>query len=122
MHRLIAVLALGSSTLLSRPAVACDGWSASANWTRLDAAQDFDAVRSEVGLSGSAPLHGLEPLPIALTLDDEDGRSDFEVVYAQLGLSGSAPLAGLEAYELRVQPAVAYSAATAVAESSNGGR
>ena len=121
MHRLVAVLSLALLVMLSRPAAASDIWSASADWTRVDAAQDFDAVRSEMGLSGSAPLFGLEPLP-TLSLDEGAARSDFEAVYTELGLSGSAPLAGLEAYELTVRPAVAYSPFAAVAEASSGGR
>ena len=122
MHPLVAVLALGSLIMLSRPALAWDPGSMSVDWTHPAAEQDFEAVRGALGLSGSSPLVGLEPLAIEMTSDDGEARRDFEAMHAELGLSGSAPLAGLEAYALTIRPAVAYVVRAASAESSDGGR
>ena len=121
MHPLIAVLAFGSLTTLWGP-VACDALPDSSDWAYVEAEQDFEAVRGELGLSGSAPLVGLEALRADLTWDDGEARRDFEAVHAALGLSGSAPLVGLESYELTVRPAVAYAAVAALPESSDSNR
>jgi hypothetical protein len=102
MKRLMVVLAF--------PLLAASAASASeaidASEAYVEAQRDFDAVRSELGLSGSAPLAGLERA--GETPWEQAARLDFEVMQGSLGLSGSAPLVGLETYALTVRPQVAY--------------
>jgi hypothetical protein len=104
MLRVVAVLGFISLAAVS-------GVSATepfdAHESYLEAERDFTAMRSELGLSGSAPLAGLEQARIPESVWDA-ARRDFEAVAANQGLSGSAPLFGLERYELTVRPQVAH--------------
>ena len=104
MQQLIAVLAFSL--------VAVSGAAASepvdAHGAYLEAERDFVDVRAELGLSGSAPLEGLEEPRAHEPAWEQDARRDFESVHRELGLSGSAPLVGLERYEFTVRPQVAH--------------
>ena len=98
MHTVFAGLALGSLLIVAE--------------------RDFDAARGQLGMSGSAPLAGVECASTGVDQED-DGLEDFEAVRAELGLSGSAPLVGLERYELTVRPRTAR--ATEAAQPEAGG-
>lgn len=104
MHRVTAVLAFIVLAAVSG-AAATEPFDASVAY--LEAERDFASVRSELGLSGSAPLAGMEA-SAAERAWERRARRDFEAAYADLGLSGSSPLAGLERYELTVRPQVAH--------------
>ena len=56
MQRVMAVLAFSLAAASAAPA----SEAVDASEAYLEAQRDFDAVRSELGLSGSAPLVGLE--------------------------------------------------------------
>jgi hypothetical protein len=62
---------------------------------------DLVALEAAAGLSGSAPLVGLER---GRSWEEQAAR-ELEVVHAELGMVGAAPLVGLEAYQIRVRPA-----------------
>jgi hypothetical protein len=102
MQRVMAVLAFSLAAASAAPA----SEAIDASEAYLEAQRDFDAVRSELGLSGSAPLAGMERA--AESGWERRARRDFEAVHRAQGLSGSAPLVGLEKYELTVRPQVAY--------------
>lgn len=102
MHRVIAVLGFtalagAGSALASEPFDAHESY--------LQAERDFSHVRAELGLSGSAPLAGLERTREERAWE-EKARRDFEAAQRELGLSGSSPLAGLERYDITVRPQV----------------
>lgn len=103
MHRVFAVVAFVSlAAVASVPA--SELFDAHASY--VEAERDFAEVRAELGLSGSAPLAGLEN-PRDERAWEERARRDFEAVQRDQGLSGSSPLAGLERYEYSVRPQVA---------------
>jgi hypothetical protein len=104
MRRVMAVLGFISLAAVSG-ASATEPFDAHESY--LEAERDFAVVQSELGLSGSAPLTGLENARVPEGVWDS-ARRDFEVVATNQGLSGSAPLVGLERYELTVRPQVAH--------------
>ena len=104
MQRVMAVLGFVSLVAVSG-AAAMEPFDASVAY--MEAERDFESVRGELGLSGSAPLAGLAP-SAAERAWERRARRDFEAAYGSLGLSGSSPLAGLERYELTVRPQVAH--------------
>jgi hypothetical protein len=104
MQRMLAVMGFISLAAVSS-AAATEPFDASVAY--LEAERDFESVRAELGLSGSAPLAGLEP-SAAERAWERRARRDFEAAYGRLGLSGSSPLVGLERYELTVRPQVAH--------------
>jgi len=53
------------------------------------AEMDFEARRAELGLTGSAPMVGLEPMESVTSKEFDERRTE-------LGLVGSAPMVGLE--------------------------
>ena len=57
--------------------------------SRATAEMDFEARRAELGLIGSAPMIGLEPIESVTS-------TDFDARRTELGLVGSAPMVGLE--------------------------
>jgi hypothetical protein len=104
MRRVMAVLGFISLAAVSG-ASATEPFDAGESF--LEAERDFAVVQSELGLSGSAPMAGLEVARVPESVWD-NARRDFEIVATNQGLSGSAPLVGLERYELTVRPQVAY--------------
>jgi hypothetical protein len=103
MHRMFAVLTFVSlAAVSSAPASEPFGADASS----VEAVRDFYEVRAELGLSGSAPLAGMENRRDERAWE-QGARRDFETVQGDQGLSGSSPLAGLERYEYSVRPQVA---------------
>lgn len=104
MQRVFAVMAFVSLTAVSG-APATELFDAHVSY--VEAERDFEEVRSELGLSGSAPLAGLEGRRDERVWEERALR-DFETVQRDQGLSGSSPLAGLERYEYSVRPDVAY--------------
>jgi hypothetical protein len=103
MYRVFAVLAFVSLAAVPS-APASELFDADASYA--EAEREFEEVRAELGLSGSAPLAGLEN-PRAERAWEERARRDFEAVQRDQGLSGSSPLAGLERYEYSVRPQIA---------------
>jgi hypothetical protein len=104
MQRVMAVMGFISLATVSS-AAAVEPFDASVAY--VEAERDFESVRGELGLSGSAPLAGLER-SAAERAWERRARRDFEAAYHGLGLSGSSPLAGLERYEITVRPQVAH--------------
>lgn len=102
MHRVFAVVAFVSLAAVAS-APASELFDAHASY--LEAERDFEEVRAELGLSGSAPLAGLENARDECAWE-QAARRDFEAVQRDQGLSGSSPLAGLERYEYSVRPEV----------------
>jgi hypothetical protein len=104
MQRLVAVVAFISLAAVS-------GVSATepfdAHESYLEAERDFAEMSGELGLSGSAPLTGLEPVRVPDSVV-ELARRDFEAIAVNQGLSGSSPMFGLERYEITVRPQVAH--------------
>jgi hypothetical protein len=104
MQRTLAVLAFISLAAVSG-ASAIEPFESSE--TYVAAQGDFVAAQAELGLSGAAPMVGLEQARVPESVYD-GARRDFEVVATNQGLSGSSPLFGLEKYELTVRPQVAH--------------
>ena len=104
MQRVFAVVAFVSFAAVSG-APATELFDAHVSY--VEAERDFEEVRAELGLSGSAPLAGLEGRRDERAWE-ERARRDFEGVQRDQGLSGSSPLAGLERYEYSVRPEVAH--------------
>ena len=104
MQRTLAVLAF---ITLAAGSVATATGPFESSETYVAAQFDFVAAQAELGLSGAAPMVGLEQTRVPESVFDT-ARRDFEVVAVSQGLSGSAPLVGLEKYELTVRPQVAH--------------